>query len=132
MKVSASHSIDDAALWMEVHSIPLRMQRCEWEFIPPWIQRYEGKFIPSCCGFSAVDGCSFHSKEHNLEGGKEWSEMLSLGHDMAASLTTLQQLWLPAQALVGEIAPRLAPSWGASGDGQAQEGQSFLTEHVAT
>lgn len=96
------------------------------------MQRYEGKFIPFHHRCSAVDRRSFHSKEHNLEGGKEWSEMLSLGHDMAASRTTLQQLWHPAQALVGEIAPRLAPSWGASGNGQAQQGQSFLIEHVAT
>lgn len=50
-----------------------------------------------------MDGHSFHSKEHNLENVKEWSEMLSLEHGMAASLMTLKQLWLPAQALVGKI-----------------------------
>lgn len=91
MNGSSFYSIENAGLWMEAHSIPSRMQRYEW------------KLIPFHHGCSTVDGRSFHSKEHNLENGKEWSELLSPEHDMAASLMTLQQLWLSAQDLVGKI-----------------------------
>lgn len=56
-----------------------------------------------------MDGHSFHSKEHNLEGVEEWSEVLPLGHNTAVSLRTLQQLWLSAQDLV-----RSLHRWGRS------------------